>query len=187
MSLTQLLPGVWIIDDLFNQDELDDFKNIIINSENKRVFFKGYFKSGRLENKDISNLIYSKLKHLLPNTYINSNNNQFKFISPTNSIFYSEVHENERFNIHKDSGSFFDNRSKSYSKFSTLTYLNGNEDFEYGNTQFYDENLNKTISITPKKNRTLIFDIDLFHSGEIVKNVTVPKRWLGTELICKEV
>jgi hypothetical protein len=74
-----------------------------------------------------------------------------------------------------------------YSKFVVLLYLNTSGlEFQGGKTQFYDTHFNKTINIIPRKNRTVIFDIDLFHSGEKVFNVIETKKWIGTEIICQQ-
>ena len=60
-----------------------------------------------------------------------------------------------------------------------------NDDFENGKTLFYDHDFKHTVTIEPKKNRTLIFDIDLFHKGEQVSKGE--KYWIGTELVCNKV
>jgi hypothetical protein len=103
----------------------------------------------------------------------------FKVVGACPSIFYGKICQNQSFVTHTDTGSVFDKKNNLYSKFTMLIYLN--YDFLGGETVFYDNNLLETCRITPKKNKTLIFDIDLFHSGSIVTSGT--KYWIGTELL----
>jgi hypothetical protein len=85
--------------------------------------------------------------------------------------------------IHTDTGSEYDVPNNMYSKFTFLTYLN--DGFTGGCTKFYDDRLRETCVITPERNRTLVFDIDLFHSGEKVLDGS--KYWIGTELVASPV
>ena len=62
-----------------------------------------------------------------------------------------------------------------------LTYLN--DDFEGGATEFVDAaDFRPTTIVQPRANRTLVFDIELFHRGNAVLQGV--KRWIGTELVC---
>ena len=180
--LKELHKGIYIIDNLFTDNEINDFTDLVVNNTCKHTFTRGEFKNGRINNTIIPEQMYTKIKPFLPENYDN-----YIFKKACNRIFYSEINENQLFNIHTDTGSFYDSENKMYSKFVVLIYLNSSGlDFQGGHTQFYDNNFNKTINIIPKKNRTVIFDIDLFHSGEKVFNVIETKKWIGTEIICQE-
>ena len=62
---------------------------------------------------------------------------------------------------------------------TTIIYLNDN--FEGGHTIFYDDNWNKTMDIKPEKGKALLFDIDLWHRGDMLISGT--KQWIGCEII----
>lgn len=186
--LEQLDKGIYIIDNLYNDDEIKNYIDIVINTTNKHTFTRGEFKNGRINNDIISQQMYSKIKPFLPEIYNDTNGYKFMFKKACHRIFYSEIDQDQQFNIHTDTGCFYDKEKNMYSKFVILTYLNSsNKEFQGGYTQFYDNNFNKTINVIPKKNRTVIFDIDLFHSGEKVYNVIKTKKWIGTEIICQKI
>ena len=174
---------IFTIDNLFTNKELEEYKNFIENIDIKnRQFTNSNFKNGKSINNDLSQYIYSKLLPYLPNNYIDRNNKSWKFNSACKYIFYSKLESNQLFNLHTDTGSEYDDKQNIYSKYTALLYLN--DDFEGGNTQFFDLNGKKTCTIIPKKNRILIFDIDLWHSGELITEGN--KYWIGTEILCNK-
>jgi prolyl 4-hydroxylase len=124
--------------------------------------------------------MYERISLHLPKVYTDTTSNTWNFVGAPKYIMYANISPGQRFGIHTDTGCEYDQRENKYSKFTVLTYLNS--DFEGGQTQFYDDRFNKTHIIEPRTNRTLVFDIDLFHSGEPV--VSGSKFWIGTELVC---
>lgn len=172
---------IFTIDNLYTESELNKFKKIVNNWDPSiRSFTNSEFKNGKLIMPEISSLMYSKIETFLPFKYIDRNNLNWTYKSSPHFIMYADVIENQQFSIHSDTGIIYDNKNNLYSKYTVLTYLN--DDFEGGCTQFYDDKFNKTVCIIPKCNRTLIFDIDLFHAGlSVTKN---NKQWIGTELVC---
>jgi hypothetical protein len=49
----------------------------------------------------------------------------------------------------------------------------------------YNQQFEKTVTVIPKTNTTLFFDIDLYHQGNEMMEGT--KYWIGTELVCRRI
>ena len=84
------------------------------------------------------------------------------------------------FAIHTDTGLYFNMQTNIKTCYTLLIYLN--DDFEGGNTIFYntsDWNISRIIK--PEKGKAIIFDINLWHSGD--KILSGCKKWIGCELI----
>ena len=92
---------------------------------------------------------------------------------------YAVIEPGQSFPIHTDTGAEYSKEGES--KFTVLVYLS--HEFEGGTTQFYTRIFEKTVEITPRAGKILVFDIDLFHAGMPVTNGT--KYWIGTEIVCK--
>lgn len=175
---------IFTIDGLYTIEEISKFKAYVEDAnKSNRTFTNSPFKNGKVVNPELSNMMYERIRHFLPTEYIDKSNTCWKFLEAPKFIMYAKVNQGQRFGIHTDTGCEYDAHKNKYSKFTVLTYLN--DDFEGGCTKFYDDCFNHTITIEPKPNRTLIFDIDLFHSGEPVTNGS--KYWIGTELVCSKV
>lgn len=127
--------------------------------------------------------MYDKIASMLPDKYVDRQNIEWKFVGASKFLMYSMIKEDQLFGLHTDIGSVFNVGENRYSKFTVLIYLN--DEFEGGRTTFYDNNFKQTVSITPKPNKTLVFDIDLYHCGEMVSKGN--KFWIGTELVCQKI
>jgi hypothetical protein len=174
---------IFTIDNLYTNDEIEEYLNYVETSDSKNPTFSNMeFKNGKIIKQELSNLFYSRISSHLPNNYIDRNSTMWKYLEASKFIFYSKLKQDESFMIHTDTGSVYDKINNKYSKYTVLTYLN--DSFEGGQTKFYDKMFKNLVTITPKRNRTLIFDIDLFHSGEQV--LSGNKYWIGTELICSK-
>ena len=185
MSVIQYNPNVpyevITIDGLYTHDEVAMFRSFIEDADNhNRTFTSSPFKNGKVIKPEWSKLMYERISPHLPSEYIDRNGKRWTFMETPKYIMYANINSGERFGIHTDTGCEYDEQKNKYSKFTVLTYLN--DEYEGGNTQFYDERFAKTVTIKPRTNRTLIFDIDLFHSGEPV--LSGSKYWIGTELVC---
>ena len=173
---------IFTIDNLYTDKEINYFIDYIETHEGCPFTFSE-FKNGKIIEPEISTLMYSKIKPYLSDTYKDHFNNSYIYKKTPKHIMYAKVNSNQQFGVNTDTSCVYYHIDNEYSKFTVLTYLNDN--YEGGNTQFYSDNLLKTVTIHPKKNTTLIFDIDLFHSGEIVTKGT--KYWIGTELVCSKI
>lgn len=174
---------IFTIDNLYTNEEIELFKDYVKNADDKnRTFTSSPFKNGKIINQDFSSLMYSRIQKYLPGEYVDRQNIKWEYLECPKYIMYAKVQTGEHFGLHTDTGCEYDINKNKYSKYTVLTYLN--DDYEGGNTVFYDDNFKKTCEIKPKSNRTLIFDIDLYHQGcRVLKG---SKYWLGSELVCKK-
>jgi len=171
-------------ENLYTDEEIKENINFIEESINNKVkiFSTNDFSNGKIFNTIMPNKIYNRIKNLIPKIYIDRNNIKWEFVNCVNYIFFAKYKPGQLFDIHTDTGHEYDIENNHYSKFTLLTYLNDN--YKNGETIFYNDNFEETCRIIPKKNKTLIFDINLFHKGNYVENDC--KYWIGTELICKK-
>jgi hypothetical protein len=175
---------IFTIDNLFKTTEITTFKNYILTANNNpRLFSDQDFKNGKAIHPEYSKLFYDRIKSYLPKTYTDRQEISWQFQKCPKTIMFANFKPNQSFGIHTDTGCVYSDIKNNYSKYTVLTYLNS--DFDGGYTKFYDNNFQETVNITPNENRTLIFDINLFHSGE--KIISGNKYWLGTELVCSKV
>lgn len=84
----------------------------------------------------------------------------------------------EGFGLHTDTG-ITDPDTQTHTGWTYLIYLN--DDYEGGETQFYDDNFSPTIRVKPEAGMALFFDIEAWHSAEPITRGT--KYWIGTELM----
>ncbi len=169
---------------LYTTIEIKERLNYIEHSSNKnRKFTDNDFKNGKIPNAEWSSLIFERIKDKLPTVYQDTKGKTWKFVSAAPYIYYSKILHGQRFNIHTDTGSVFDEANNKFSKFTLLTYLN--DDFEGGETVFYNDFFQETLKIKPITGLTVMFDIDLFHQGNPV--LSGQKYWLGTEIVCEKI
>jgi hypothetical protein len=175
---------IFTVDNIYTNDEIEHLKKLVEKADSKnRTFTNSNFKNGKVINIPLSNLIYERLYQQIPILYKDRQNISYNFIGTPNFIMYAKVTKNQLFSLHTDTGAEYDEINNKYSKFTVLTYLN--DDYEGGYTKFFDNDFKETVSIVPKRNRTLIFDIDLYHSGEKVTEGN--KYWIGTELVVSKI
>jgi hypothetical protein len=164
----------FIVDNLFTDDEIYEWLTFIQKIEKKdiRPFTNSQFKNGKVWHPEWSQLMFNRLAPHIPEQYRHS-------VAPY--IMFSHIRSGEHFGIHTDTGCVYDIEKKEISKFTVLIYLN--DTYEGGTTQFYTDDFIPTEEIIPKRGRTLVFDIDLFHKGNEV--LSGDKYWVGTELVSK--
>jgi prolyl 4-hydroxylase len=157
---------------VLTNDECEYFKNKI---DNKRDVIN-FTNSGNFKNdKFIDIELATKLYNTIPNDIILEN----KILRPNKLIMTGMYTPNQSFGIHTDTGLYYNVNDKESSKFTYLIYLNDN--FEGGETQFYDDYLIPTQTIFPQQGKGLLFDISLNHRGNLINNGN--KYWIGIELI----
>lgn len=176
------IPGVFTIDNLYKTEQIGKWKTYIENSHNLRKFNNNQdFKNGKVVAPEMSTFIWNQIRDYLPPNYTDINGRTWKFIGVSKYIMFASILPGQSFPIHTDTGAEFNIQTGEESKFTLLIYLN--DDFNGGRTVFYDSlSFEKTVEIVPVCGRTLLFDIDFFHSGEQV--LTGEKKWIGTELVC---
>jgi hypothetical protein len=170
---------IFQITNLYRENEIHEYIQQIndfstnLNCFNTRDIHK------KIKRKDPihSELIFSRIKALLPETYLDKKGIEWTLSGISDCIHYTHIKENQMIGLHSDTGSVFDPIKNRYSKFTLLTYLT--DDFCGGETVYYVDE--EKIEIKPETNKTIIFDIELFHEGKNVLKGN--KYWLKTDLI----
>jgi hypothetical protein len=176
-----------IIDNLLNDKEITLSINLIeklkeisknnTKSDGKSFNYNTDFFNYRYPSHELSDLLYEKVKPHL--SEFEDETGKWKPTKACNYIFMAKYNPNKKFNIHTDTGCYSESDKRSTN--TMLIYLN--DDFQGGETSFYDLNFKHIISVKPKKGRAIIFNINLWHSGEEVKDNN--KLWIGTEIVSK--
>ena len=149
------------IPDLFNNEVCDLYIDKINNHDRKISFSSTtMFESNKFYNKNISSFIFDKLKDKVKVNKLNP------------LVLTAKYNPGEQSHLHLDPP--FDDEVK----YTLLIYLNDN--FEGGETKFYDDDFKLIKIVSPKKGKGLLFDINLFHQGETV--VSGNKYWIGCQL-----
>ncbi len=111
----------------------------------------------KFEDNDIAQSLFDKI--------INKNLKIKDLKKPNKLIMTAKYIPGMKFGLHTDTGLYYNSDDKEETRFTILFYLN--------------DNGKVTQIIKPKKGSTLIFDIDLWHSGnEIIEGY---KYWIGIE------
>lgn len=135
----------------------------------------GNFKNDKYIDNSLSKYFYEKIKETLDDELLN----ELRIIRANDIIMTGKYEANQEFSLHTDTGLYYNKKDKMRSKYTLLIYLN--DDFSGGETVFYNDNFEPVIQIAPKKGMALLFDIDLWHKGNMVTNGK--KYWIGCELI----
>lgn len=178
---------VFTIDNVFSGQTLNDLEEYVhLSLQNKHRRFSNdvKFKNAKEVNTDIADVIWKGILPHLPKAYISRDNCVWSFTGPTSHIMYSKITpEDGGFTIHTDTGCIYDTSQNQFSKFTVLIYLT--DQYDGGQTTFYDDNFKKCFDIQPARGRVLVFDISRFHSGSPISHNE--KLWIGTELVCSKV
>lgn len=173
---------IFTADNLYTCDELDEWIKYVSHRSSDRPFTTNVqFKNGKVECPEWTTMMFNRLQTMLPDKYTDRQGKEWSFVRACKYIMYAQVGQDQSFMIHTDTGCEYDEATNEYSKFTVLTYLN--DEFDGGNTVFYDNNYTETCRIVPKRGTTLVFDIDVFHAGEPV--LQGEKLWIGTEIVCR--
>lgn len=165
---------VWTIENFLTYEECQKHIIEIQNKEDKICFTdSGKFENDKYVDTELTDKFYNRFTELFEgNTTI---------IDHNDLIMSAKYLPNNSFNLHTDTGLYFNPIDREKSSHTLLIYLNDN--FEGGETTFYSDEFKRLFSIKPKKGMALLFDINLWHTGEILK--TGEKYWIGCEFISK--
>lgn len=148
---------------LFNVDICDSFiREINDNHTNVPFSHTTMFKSNKFVNHRISNYIFKQLKPKI---------NYIQRLNP--NVLTAKYNPGQKSHLHIDTP--FDDDVK----YTLLIYLNDN--YSGGETKFYNDDFKLIKTIYPEKGKGLLFDINLFHQGEIVTNGN--KYWIGSQVV----
>ena len=165
--------GVYTIPNFLNDEEILEYTNIVLHPPKDASNFtdSGIFTNNKFIDTSIANTFYNKLTEYIQPSDLALRANKL--------IMTGHYTIDQQFSLHTDTGLFYDEKNSEKSRWTLLIYLN--DDYEGGNTIFYDDDWNQTHSIIPKKGTALLFDIDLWHRGDIIQSGS--KYWIGCEII----
>ncbi len=165
--------GIYTIPNFLNEDEIKLYNNLVLNPPNDATDFTntGIFSNNKWYNNVVADSFFNKLEKYIEKSDL--------AIKANNVVMTGNYKEGEEFNLHTDTGLFYDKINGKKSRWTLLIYLN--DDFDGGDTTFYDNNWQITDVIKPVKGTALLFDIDLWHRGN--KIFSGNKRWIGCEII----
>jgi prolyl 4-hydroxylase len=103
------------------------------------------------------------------------------FIRPNSLVMTAKYVDGNNFNLHTDTGLYYNRKQQLKSNYTLLIYLN--DEFEGGQTSFYTPEFKHYLDITPKRGSCAVFDINWWHKGNPVSNGK--KYWIGCEIIGK--
>lgn len=135
--------GVYTFPDFLSDEECRAYRELVYNPPSGAAHFtnSGIFQNKKWVDKELADLFYSKIQ-----TFVEPSD---LAIRANNLIMTGNYEPGQQFNIHTDTGLFYDRANKEKSRWTLLIYLN--DDFEGGHTIFYDDKWNKSHDITPKK------------------------------------
>lgn len=159
-------------DSLINKIEEKGFEDALINDGGHQRYVPYVRNSKRciIDDKEIANMIYSRIKNKLPIVFNNK-----KLIGINERLRFLKYNEGEYFKGHFD-GNYITPDNLQISQITLQLYLN--ENFEGGETTFInpynDEDLGKYI---PKTGSVLLFQHDMYHEGStLLKGIKYAMR-----------
>jgi prolyl 4-hydroxylase len=166
---------IFTITDFLSDIECDTFIDNI-NNKTKIVNFTSasQFKNDKYIDDKLANSFYDKIKQSFGNELID----KLHIIDVNNLIMTGRYNASQQFNLHTDTGLYFNKKNKIKSRYTLLIYLNDN--YNGGETGFFDDDFSHIIDIKPKKGMALLFDINMWHKGNLLLNNN--KYWIGCEI-----
>lgn len=161
--------GIWEFSSFLTPAECTAFADLVERKQAPNFTDSGRFTNKKWTDAALAASFYERLGGRVPGA-----------LRANTLIMGATFQPGDSFSIHTDTGLYYDRTRGEKSRWTVLIYLN--DDFEGGETVFYDE---ATWAIKrrvrPEAGKALVFDIDLWHSGSPV--VAGVKRWIGCELI----
>jgi hypothetical protein len=154
------------------QEECNEYITLIRNKQARNFTDSGAFTNKIWTDPELAFLFRDRTAKY---------NNGMAFGLAANDVIMAGMYKpGDSFSIHTDTGLFFDLAGRKKTRYTLLIYLN--DEFEGGNTIFYDtDTWAVTKVVKPERGKALIFDIDLWHSGEPL--ISGSKMWIGCEII----
>lgn len=165
--------GVYTITDFLSPAECTTYRELVFHPPTTATNFTntGIFTNKKWEDPALATTFYEKLTQYVEPSPL--------AIRANTLIMTGNYTPGQEFSLHTDTGLFYDRAAKEKSRWTLLIYLN--DDFEGGHTLFYHDDWKQTHDIRPVPGTALLFDIDLWHKGDIIKSGT--KQWIGCEII----
>jgi len=202
-QLSNKIPGepfLIQIDNLLSLDECQYLINLADNVKTNNLGNKawhtsttnGYYDRVIFKDRKLSNVLYDRIKHLLPAEY-----KDCKIVYLNDVFRFSRYINGGEFEIHKDGTNFDMYRSDEYptwvqpqSIFTLNIFLNDN--FQGGETDFFNSRNRNDLrySVKPAAGRAALFYAKQWHSGNKVYFDTLKgethKYLLRTDVMCIE-
>lgn len=167
--------GIYEFTDFLTKEECASYARLVEETKAPNFTDTGVFTNKKWQDAELANALYERL------------NQRFKGCVPgvlrANTLVMGAIfNSGNSFPIHTDTGLYYNSETGEKSRWTMLIYLN--DDFEGGETMFYDtDTWAVTHRVKPETGKALVFDIDLWHSGSPIHAGI--KRWIGCELIGK--
>lgn len=166
--------GVFLVRDVLSRSTCERLKTLIDSrilksgTRNKR---DGFYHE-KMRRADCSERLYESVRQFLPP--------QWNICGACSCVRIARYSPNQQVGLHTDN-THTNEVERVRSRASMLVYLN--DDFQKGETIFYDQDFKETTRVSPMTGCALVFDIGKWHSGSRVSNGY--KYWIGTDLLCK--
>lgn len=158
---------------VLTNDECEKFINEIDTKQGKIAFTNsGIFENDKYTDKHLADFLFSR---------IYNQDSSLQNCRAHDLIITGKYNVGNSFGLHVDTGIYYNRKENERSRYTLLIYLN--QDFEGGDTEFYDEQFNKIKTVIPETGKALLFDIDLWHKGNEI--LLGNKYWIGCEIIGK--
>jgi len=168
---------VFTIENFLSPRECVDFKDRIANKQQTANFTNaGKFKNDKYVDDILAQKFYQKIRVVLGEELSNS----LKMVRANRLIMTGMYKPGQHFNLHTDTGLYYNRKDNQASKFTLLIYLNDN--YEGGETAFFNDDFENLFDVKPKMGKALLFNIDMWHKGNEV--LSGEKYWVGCEIIC---
>jgi len=161
-----------LIQGLFSQkhcESLLDFASNIGFSSASEKYPKSYRNNERIQVDDLklSEKLFSMCLDYLPQKRL-VNSVEASITSLNSRLRFCKYSSGQQFTIHRD-GVYHQSKDKQ-STLTFLLYLNGSVDFEGGTTSFFADQFGQELlaKYKPKVGDVLVFDHDIWHSGDPV-------------------
>lgn len=166
--------SIYEIKDFLNKEECDLYlKEIEVKHHNESNFTDvGKMINKKWKSKELNEVFYDKLVKYISNENI---------LRPNDVIMSGTYYPGNGFGMHTDTGLYYNRETKEKTRWTLLIYLN--EDFNGGETVFYNEVWTVKKIVKPETGKAILFDIDLWHAGNEV--LDGKKDWIGCEIIGK--
>jgi hypothetical protein len=162
---------IYELDAFLSLDECTEMIDFIKNKTSTIPFTNsGKFKSDKWFDSEFTDKLFATLSKY---------NIHDNIIRPNNIVMSGMYKAGDSFSLHTDTGLYYNKQTLEETRWTLLIYLN--DDFDGGQTTFYNDDWTIKKIIVPKTGMCILFDIDLWHKGNEI--LTGEKYWIGCEIV----
>ncbi len=154
--------------DFFTQEECDELIKKANNIGWHRPTTGGEYFRAIMIDKDLADKIWTKVKHLVPES-LTVNKNTFTPVYVNDHFRFSRYEKGGEFRTHVDGCNYDSNNNQSM--FTINIFLNDKNSglLKGGSTTFYTNNMEHNKTIYPKAGKGALFYAKQYHSGDVVE------------------